>query len=153
MAYANIIAARAKVIISPYRPVGSTAAVLGIYLTPALQLIGAYRSFKGFAQNQSGYKGWEAHHIFEGSEASSSGGRYPIYDEQLCVLLPNYSHRSIVSPHLSSWRHLLLTRREIIDKYRDVYEDIGEYCGGSQKDITRELVALLTAILAHGNVA
>jgi hypothetical protein len=66
----------------------------GVFLTAANQLIGTYRALTRFRATHPEYTGWEAHHIVEARdlERLHIAHQFPVYEEQICVLIPKAAH-------------------------------------------------------------
>ncbi len=127
-----------------------------ILLTGGNQLVGRYSSFKRFRKSNTAYRGWHAHHVVEDNDIHRLGltAAFPKYEDQVCVLLPAAAHVSRVNsvlPRVSS-RDSKILAEEIRGDYRITYSMIGNYCGGSEAKIQKELMSIVDATLKLAGV-
>jgi hypothetical protein len=120
-----------------------------VYLTTGHQLIGTYTDLRAFRQVTSAYHGWEAHHVVETQDLSrlNIAQSSPSRNEQLCVLLPKLAHRDRINGVLRSYVQVnqIVTAVELLEAYTEAYDVIGDYCGGGERLIQRELLAIVRA--------
>jgi hypothetical protein len=111
--------------------------------------MGAYRDLKKFQSVDEHYFGWHAHHIveYQDFERLGIGGPLPSRDEQLCVLLPERAHIGRINSVLNSQNPhgVLVTSKDLRAAYRAAYDLVGNYCGSSEEQIKRELLAVVGA--------
>ena len=123
----------------------------GIYLTRANQLIGTYADLKRGAKSDKAYNNWHAHHIVETHDLRRLGIEHvsPVREQQLCVLLPAWSHIERINSALRIGNPIGVTASasQLRAGYQDAYEIMGDYCGGGEDAIRRELMAIVKAIL------
>lgn len=132
----------------------------GVYITTANQLIGTYddldrlRSLPGIGREW--YGGWERHHIVEEQDLTRLGvaERFPPRSQQICVMLPPAAHRKRVNSMLrgANPEGVRVTGVELWTAYEETYSMIGNYCGGGEVRIRRELLAIVAAIFAIAGV-
>jgi hypothetical protein len=122
----------------------------GVYLSAALQLLGSYADLKKFQASHREYFRWEAHHIVETQDFGRLGVQaiFPGREGQLCVLLPKAAHRSRVN---SALRHsnpagVAVDFSTLKAGYAQAYALVGNYCGGGERAIRRELLAIVDTI-------
>jgi hypothetical protein len=122
-----------------------------IWLTGANQLISTYRDLKDFAKLDDSYRGWHAHHVFEAQDLDRIGasGKFPAYDGQLAVLLPEAAHINRINSILRNQapKHAVLKRKEMLGAYRCAYELMGDYSGGGERNVINELIAIVETTL------
>lgn len=128
-----------------------------IWLTSANQLISAYSALTRFATVDPHYRGWHAHHVIEFQDLERLGvaGKFPLYDEQLAVLLPQAAHIRRVNSVLRNQapRDAVMTIADLLAAYAAAYSLMGNYCGGGEQRIIVELMAIARAILKHASLA
>ncbi|WP_263382256.1 hypothetical protein [Granulicella arctica] len=162
-AYVRNVLSIAKIPFSPFVPAELKAVVRDVYLTDAGQLVGPYsrmlsrrRNFLDKIDAASGanagpYNSWECHHVVERQdlERLSINGKVPTYSRQICVLLPSHGHSSRVSGVLRGEIPVgdLVTIDDVLPAYSSAYEILGNYSGGGDKNIQRELEAIVNAVL------
>jgi hypothetical protein len=123
----------------------------GIFLTRGMQLLGTFDDFQRFKRGTDAYKGWHRHHVFERQDWSRLNIETlaPRYEDQLCVLLPERAHIGRVNSVLRSQapQGAILPPRELLKAYEDAYEIVGDYCGGGERLIRRELSGIVRGTL------
>lgn len=120
-----------------------------VFVTQGNQLIGTYASLKKFQAGVKEYRGWQAHHVVETQDlerlhiAAFSPGR----DDQLCVLLPERAHIGRINSVLRKCAPVgtVATPRQLLAAYKEAYALMGDYCGGGELLIQRELVSVVKA--------
>jgi len=121
----------------------------GVVITAANQLMGSYTDFARFRGTDPNYRGWHAHHIVEFQDFARLGVTRPLpaYGEQLCVLIPERAHIGRVNSILNrrNPQAVVVTASELRSAYHDAYMMIGDYCGGGEVSIRRELLAVVDA--------
>ena len=128
-----------------------TEKVDGVFITRGLQVLGSYRALEKFRQAVDGYAGWHRHHVFEDQDWSRLHIEKlaPRYEDQLCVFLPERAHvgriNSILHSHAA--QGFVLSPRALLRAYDTAYDDVGNYCGGGDSLIRRELVAIVRGTL------
>lgn len=122
----------------------------GVYLSAALQLVGSYADLKRFQAAHRDYFRWEAHHVVEAQDIVRLGvqSKFPERDAQLCVLLPKQAHRNRINSLL---RHenpagITVDFPSLKAAYAEAYALVGNYCGGGERAIRQELLAIVDAI-------
>jgi hypothetical protein len=122
-----------------------------VYLTAGNQLIGAFRSLKTFQGTVADYTNWQAHHIVETVDLDRLDitTKFPGREDQICVLLPERAHIGRVNSILRTENPLTLsaTASELRAAYRRAYKLVGDYCGGGEAQIQRELMAIVDVVL------
>jgi hypothetical protein len=121
----------------------------GIYITTANQLIGSYADERAFVHATKEYRGWQAHHVVETQDL----GRLHIHDlspsrdDQLCVLLPERAHVGRINSILRNRVPLNegFSPSQLLSAYNEAYSVMGDYCGGGENLIRRELLAIVRA--------
>jgi len=121
-----------------------------VFLTGANQLIGSYSDLRQFQQSDHNYFSWHAHHIVESQDldrlgVSQSG---PPREHQICVLLPERAHIGRINSILRAQNPIGMsaTASDLRRAYRDAYALLGDYCGGGEVEIRRELIAIVEAV-------
>lgn len=132
-----------------YEPFGP-AAPISVHLTEGNQLIGTYDALRDFSCRCKDYRGWQAHHVVESHDLARLhiAERLPPRSEQLCVLLPERAHIGRINSVLRRQASIGLTvvgRRELLDAYADAYALVGDYCGGGERLVHRELLGIVRA--------
>ena len=121
-----------------------------ILLTDAKQLVGPWEEFDRFRTARPAYRGWQAHHIVEWRDLGRLGiaGRWPPYKQQTCVLLPSAAHSERVNSILQHQNPaaMKVTADDLRRAYGDAYAMMGNYCGGGEAAIRRELMAIVEAV-------
>lgn len=120
-----------------------------VYLTLGNQLIGTYKSLRKFCSACSDYHGWQAHHVVETQDLDrlNIASAAPARDAQLCVLLPERAHIGRINSVLRRQAPIgsMATPRELVAAYKEAYALMGDYCGGGELLIQRELVGIVRA--------
>lgn len=127
-----------------------------IWLTRANQLISTYDSLTRFAEGDDCYRGWHAHHIVERQDLARIGAlaNYPIYEKQVCVLLPRSGHEKRLNSILAHHRQFIAhSPSDLLPAYYEAYELIGDYCEGGEDTIKAELISIVKALLARAGRA
>ena len=127
-----------------------------IWLTSGNQLMSSYRALSRFATVDRHYSGWHAHHVVEAQDLDRLGvtGRFPAYEEQLTVLLPQSAHIRRINSVLRNQapRCAVMTTAELLSAYSAAYALMGNYCGGGEQRIRAELMAITRAILRYAGL-
>ena len=120
-----------------------------IWLTSGNQLLSSYRALSRFATVDCHYAGWHAHHVIEAQDLERLGvaAKFPPYEEQLTVLLPQSAHIKRVNSVL---RHqapvsAVMHVPDLLAVYAAAYSLMGNYCGGGEHRIRAELMAIARA--------
>lgn len=128
----------------------------GVFLTPANQLVGAYQDLIRFRATHFDYAGWEAHHIVEARDLSRLGiaHRFPVYEQQICVLLPKAAHAGRINSILNHQNPagMVVNKQFLKHAYLDAYATVGNYCGSGERPIRDELMAIVSALFRIGGV-
>jgi len=120
-----------------------------VYITEANQLIGSYRDLEAFRASDNNYSGWHVHHVVEDDDLHRLGvsTHAPAYPNQLCVLIPERAHvgriNSILRRENPTRYHA--TGPELRRAYAEAYAMIGDYCGGGEPSIRKELLSIVYA--------
>jgi hypothetical protein len=127
-----------------------------IWLTAGNQLMASYSALSRFATVDRHYRGWHPRHVVEAQDLARLGvdGRYPAYEQQLAVLLPQAAHTQRVN---SVWRkpapkHAAIAAADMLAAYAAAYALMGNYSGGGEQRIREELMALARAILKYAGL-
>lgn len=122
----------------------------GVFLTAANQLVGAYSDLGKFQRSDQNYFGWQKHHIVESQDLERLGLLHVVAprDQQICVLIPERAHVRRINSVLRSQNPVgvQVTGAQLRRAYRDAYALMGDYCGGGEAQVRRELVAIVDAI-------
>ena len=128
----------------------------GIYLSGANQLFGTYADLvRAQTLPQLGaaswpFRGWHRHHIveFQDIERLKVTEKFPAYDRQLCVLIPEWAHVERVNSVLnySNPRGVEVKPADLRSAYESAYSLIGNYCGGGDIAIRIELMSIVNAV-------
>jgi hypothetical protein len=128
-----------------------------IYVSEGNQLLGSYSRLKLFGAGyrtragQVPYRAWEAHHVVERQDLERLGiaSQFPVYEEQLCVLLPREGHINRINNILRNRNpsRYSATAEELLSAYREAYRLVGNYSGGGEPLIKSELLAIVQAVL------
>lgn len=122
----------------------------GVYMSSALQLLGAYSDLRRFQGSNRSYFGWEAHHIVETKDLERLGvqAKFPEREGQLCVLLPYAAHQKRINSILRAQNPsgMVVDFTTLKAAYADAYALMGDYCGGGERAIRQELLAIVDAI-------
>jgi hypothetical protein len=120
-----------------------------IYQTDANQLVGSYKDLRAFRKTDRNYASWQAHHVLEYDDLDRLGIRNhaPAYNDQLCILLPKQAHVKRINSILRGDNppKYQATARELRSAYADAYELMGDYCGGGEAKIRKELLDIISA--------
>jgi hypothetical protein len=120
-----------------------------IYITDANQLIGSYKDLEAFRASDNDYKGWHVHHVVEDDDLYRLGvSTYaPAYPNQLCVLIPERAHVGRINSILrrENPTKYQATGPELRLAYAEAYAMIGDYCGGGEANIRKELLRIVYA--------
>lgn len=129
---------------------------LPIWLTSANQLMASYKVLTRFATIDKHYAGWHAHHVVEAKDFERLGvkSRFPPYQEQLAVLLPQSAHiRRINSVlRIEAPTGAAIPVQELLTSYESAYSLMGNYCGGGEQKIREELMAVVRAIFRRARL-
>jgi hypothetical protein len=121
-----------------------------VYLTAANQLIGAYAGLKSFQSSDRNYLQWQAHHIVEYQDLVrlDVAQTFPPRERQICVLIPERAHIGRVNSilRMENPTNLHASVAQLRQAYRAAYSLIGDYCGGGEIPVRRELMAIVDAI-------
>jgi hypothetical protein len=128
-----------------------------VMLTSANQLVGTFGELAKFRQgNRPNYDGWHRHHVVEDQDltALQIAATSPPYEDQLCVLLPERAHIGRINSVLRRYApsDMVLTPRDRLKVYASAYETMGDYCGGGERLVRRELVAIVEATFRAFNL-
>lgn len=130
--------------------------VPGVYLTLGNQLVGTFDNIKAFQQKDKNYHGWHAHHIVECDDLNRLGITQdsPPRGEQICVLIPERAHIGRINSILRKENpaRYNATALELLQAYREAYDLMGDYCGGGERLIKRELVNIVSATFRSFNL-
>ena len=122
----------------------------GVFITGANQLIGTYSDLRRFQQFDRNYFGWHAHHIVESQDLDRLGVShlFPPRDQQICVLLPERAHIGRINSVLRNQNptNVRATTNELLRAYQDAYALVGDYSGGGEANIRKELMAIVSVI-------
>jgi hypothetical protein len=122
-----------------------------IWLTSANQLMASYTALTRFALIDRHYTGWHAHHVVEAQDLERLGvaDKFPKYEEQLTVLLPQAAHIARVNSVLRNQAPMnaVMTMGDLLIAYAAAYALMGNYSGGGEQKIRAELMAIARAIL------
>jgi len=129
---------------------------LPIWLTAGNQLMSSYAALARFATVDRHYRGWHAHHVVEAQDLERLGiaARFPAYEEQVTVLLPQAAHIQRVNSVLRNQapKYAAMGTPDLLAAYAAAYGLMGNYCGGGEQRIRAELMATARAILRHGGL-
>jgi hypothetical protein len=122
-----------------------------VYITSGNQLVGTHKVLGKFRSQNRHYQGWQSHHVLETQDL----GRLhitqlaPDSDNQFCVLLPERGHIDRINSVLRRQAPIgaILPPRALLQAYKDAYDLLGDYCGGGERTIRRELVSIVEASL------
>lgn len=128
-----------------------------IWLTSGNQLMSSHSALSRFATVDRHYRGWHAHHVVEAQDLERLGmaAKFPAYEHQLTVLLPQAAHIQRVNSLLRNQapQHAVIPAAELLTAYAAAYALMGNYCGGGEQRIRAELMAMVRAILRHAGSA
>lgn len=129
---------------------------LPIWLTSGNQLMSSYRGLTRFATVDRHYAGWHAHHVVEAQDLERLGvaGKFPSYHDQLTVLLPQSAHIQRVNNVLRNQAPMgaAMHATTLLAAYGAAYALMGNYCGGGEQRIRRELMAIARAIFQRAGL-
>jgi hypothetical protein len=98
-----------------------------IWLTSANQLMASYSALTRFATVDKNYRGWHAHHVVEVQDLERLGvaGKFPPYQEQLTVLLPQAAHIKRVNSVLRNQApmHAVMATSDLLTAYAGIFAD------------------------------
>jgi len=127
-----------------------------IWLTSGNQLLSSYHALSRFARVDRHYRGWHAHHVVEAQDLERLGvsAKFPAYEEQLTVLLPQVAHIQRINSLLRNHapRDAVLSTADLLVAYAASYALMGNYCGGGEQRIRDELMAIARATLRHAGL-
>ncbi len=129
---------------------------LPIWLTSGNQLISSYNALSRFATVDRHYMGWHAHHVVEAQDLDRLGvaGKFPPYQDQLTVLLPQSAHIKRVNSVLRNQAPMaaVIPATDLLAAYAAAYALMGNYCGGGEQRIQSELMAIARAIFRRAGL-
>ena len=135
----------------------------GIYLSDAGQLFGTYadlvraQTLPQLGEASWPYRGWHRHHVVEFQDLERLGvaARFPAYDRQLCVLIPERAHVGRVNSLLNSSnpQGVQVTPKALRSAYESAYSILGNYCGGGEMQIRFELLSIVDAVFTLAGFA
>ncbi len=121
-----------------------------IWLTAGNQLLSSYSALSRFATVDRHYRGWHAHHVVEAQDLDRLGvsAKFPPYQEQLTVLLPQPAHIQRVNSVLRNQapKHAVMAPVALLSAYAAAYSLMGNYSGGGVQRIQAELMAIARAV-------
>src|SRR5215469_2516360 len=121
-----------------------------IWLTSGNQLLSSYKALSRFATVDRHYRGWHAHHVVEAQDLERLGVavKFPQYEEQLTVLLPQAAHVQRINSVLRNQapKHAVMAPSDLLAAYAAAYALMGNYCGGGEQRIQAELMAIARAV-------
>lgn len=124
-----------------------------VYLTLGNQLIGAFNVLESYRRGDCHYHGWHAHHVVEDQDLERLHIAHlsPAYREQLCVMLPERAHIGRINRVLRREIPIgsIVSARDMVEAYSEAYAVIGDYCGGGERLIRRELLGIVKATFRH----
>ena len=124
-----------------------------IWLTSGNQLMSSYQALSRFATVDRHYRGWHAHHVVEAQDLERLGvtAKFPVYEQQLTVLLPQAAHIQRMNSLLRNQapRDAVMPAADLLMAYAAAYALMGNYCGGGEQRIRAELMAIARAILRY----
>ena len=147
MIVATRVLNRARIQYAPYQNSGGYE----IYITAANQLVGTHTMLIEFRSRSKHYRAWQSHHILETRDLDRLhvSQLSPDRNNQFCVLLPERAHIGRINSVLRRQAPIgaVLTPRSLLGSYEDAYDLVGDYCGGGERAIKRELVSIVEASL------
>jgi len=127
-----------------------------VWLTSGNQLMSSYIALSRFATVDPHYRGWHAHHVVEAQDLERLGisGKFPRYEEQVTVLLPQAAHIKRVNSALRNQapQNTVMPWADLLSAYAAAYALMGNYCGGGEHRIRAELMAIARAIFERGGL-
>ena len=127
-----------------------------IWLTSGNQLIASYSVIKRFATIDIRYAGWHAHHVVEAQDLERLGvaGKFPAYEEQPTVLLPQSAHIRRINSVLRNQapQDAAMPISELLNAYASAYSLMGNYSGGGEEKIRAELMAIARTIFKRAGL-
>ena len=127
-----------------------------IWLTSANQLMASYSALTRFATVDVHYRGWHAHHVVEANDLERLGvaAKFPQYQDQLTVLLPQAAHIKRINSVLRNQApaHAAIPTNDLLTAYASAYSLMGNYCGGGEQRIRAELMAIARAIFQRAGL-
>ncbi|HEY3625326.1 MAG TPA: hypothetical protein VGL00_03545 [Terracidiphilus sp.] len=121
-----------------------------IWLTSGNQLLSSYSALSRFATVDRNYRGWHAHHVVEAQDLERLGisAKFPVYEEQLTVLVPQAAHIQRINSVLRNQapKYAAMPSADLLAAYAAAYALMGNYCGGGEQRIQSELMAIARAI-------
>lgn len=120
-----------------------------VHVTAGNQLMGTHRDLTAFAKRSPDYRSWQSHHIVECHDLVrlNIATQSPERDDQLCVLLPAEAHLGRINSILRNQAPIggVLSVQALLAAYSDAYATVGDYCGGGERKIRRELLDIVRA--------
>lgn len=120
-----------------------------VFLTGANQLVGTYAALRAYRASKRAYKGWQVHHVLEYDDLHRLGVQLsaPPYEEQFCVLIPKQAHVGRINSILrrENPTRYQASRNELRKAYLEAYAMIGDYCGGGEATVRKELMGIIDA--------
>jgi hypothetical protein len=127
-----------------------------IWLTSANQLMASYKVLARFAIIDRHYAGWRAHHVVEKEDLERLGvaSRFPGYEEQLTVLLPQVAQIRRINSIMRNQASMgaALPAQALLTTYASAYSLMGNYSGGGEEKIRTELMSVARAIFRRAGV-
>lgn len=127
-----------------------------IWLTSGNQLMSSYSALSRFATVNRHYRGWHAHHVVEAQDLERLGvaAKFPPYQEQLTVLLPQAAHIKRVNGVLRNQapKGAVMPTPDLVAAYAAAYALMGNYCGGGEQRIQTELLAIARTIFKYAGL-
>jgi hypothetical protein len=127
-----------------------------IWLTSANQLMASYTALTRFALIDRHYTGWHAHHIVEARDLERLGvaDRFPKYEGQLTVLLPQAAHIARMNSVLRNQAPMnaVMPLGDLLIAYAAAYALMGNYSGAGEQKIRTELTAIARTIFRHAGL-
>ena len=116
----------------------------------------SYTALTRFALISRHYTGWHAHHVVEARDLERLGvaDKFPRYEEQLTVLLPQAAHIARANNVLRSQASMnaTITMGDLLIAHAAAYALMGNYSGGGGQNIRAELMAIARAILRRAGL-
>jgi hypothetical protein len=134
-----------------------------MWLTSGNQLMASYKVLTRFAIVDKHYAGWHAHHVVEPQDLERMGvaSRFPPYEEQAAVLLPQAAHIRSINSVLRNQGPMgavapngaVMPAPDLLIAYASAYSLMGNYSGGGEEKIKAELMAITRAIIRRAGPA